>query len=96
MELEWKRWNRGGGAGTELRLVTPGEVHPHGYIEVFENELTRNGKTTTRLVYNVHIRRHLSSDWMDCENVDYVSLRKAMRALKETVTVLIIGRGYEV
>ena len=94
MELKWERWNRGG-AGPELKLVTPGSTYPHGYVEVFENERTENGKVTTTLVYNVQIRTHLSTDLMDCENVDYVSLRKAMRALKETVTVLLIGGHYE-
>jgi hypothetical protein len=95
MELKWERWNRGG-VGPELKLVTPGMVYPHGYIEVFEHERIENGKTTTWLVYNVQIRTTLSAELMDCENVDYVTLRKAMRALKETVTVLLIGGHYAV
>ena len=95
MELRWERWSRGS-SELELKLVTPGEAYPHGYIEVFEHERIENGKTTTWLVYNIRLRHTLTTDMLDCEFVDYVSLRKAMRALKETVTVLLIGRSYEI
>ena len=45
--------------------------------------------------YGVHIVRSLADGVVpDCVERDYVSLRKAMRALEETVTVLLIGRGY--
>ena len=92
MRFKWV-WGEG---RTELKLVTPGAVHTHGYLEVFENGLTRNGTFTKTRVYNIRLHHTLTTDMLDCELVDYVSLRKAMRALKETVTVLIIGRGYEV
>lgn len=44
--------------------------------------------------YEVHIIYSLAGDMLPCEKVKYVTLRQAMRALKETVTVLLIGRGY--
>mgnify|MGYP003653951786 CR=1 FL=1 len=44
--------------------------------------------------YEVHISYSLASDMMPCENAEYVTLREAMRALKETVVVLLIGREY--
>ena len=44
--------------------------------------------------YEVHIVHSLANDMMPCENAEYVTLRQAMRALKETVTVLLIGRDY--
>jgi hypothetical protein len=46
--------------------------------------------------YEVHIPFSLAGDMMPCENAKYVTLRQAMRALKETVVVLLIGRGYEI
>jgi len=45
--------------------------------------------------YSVHIKFYLSEDEMPCEETAYATLREAMRALKSTVTVLMIGRGYE-
>ena len=45
--------------------------------------------------YAVHIAYNLSNAMMPCENAEYVTLRPAMRALRETVVVLLIGRGYE-
>ena len=36
----------------------------------------------------------LHANTLPCEEVRYYSLRSAMRALKETVTVLLIGRSY--
>jgi len=44
--------------------------------------------------YEVHIAYSLSGDMMPCEETEFVTLRQAMRALKETVTVLLIGREY--
>ena len=44
--------------------------------------------------YEVHIAHSLAKDMMPCENVRYVTLRQAMRALKETVVILLIGREY--
>ena len=44
--------------------------------------------------YEVHIAYSLANDMMPCEEVKYVTLRQAMRALKETVVILLIGRGY--
>lgn len=93
MELRWERWERGS-TGFELKLVTPGTVYPHGDIEAFEVELIENNKVTTRIMYNVRIRSILTTETLDCELVEYATLRKAMRALKTTVTVLLIGRGY--
>jgi hypothetical protein len=90
MELKWK-WDD---SGQEIYLVTPGINRRHGYIEPVGETSYVNGEHTERTVYNVHILIHLSADLMDCEEVEYVSLRKAMRALKETVTVLLIGRSY--
>ena len=47
------------------------------------------------LPYEVHIAYALAGDMMPCETAKYVTLRPAMRALRETVVVLLIGRGYE-
>lgn len=44
--------------------------------------------------YEVHIAHSLSNDMMPCENAEYVTLRQAMRALKATVVILLIGREY--
>ena len=45
--------------------------------------------------YEVHITYNLSNDMMPCEKTKFVTLRPAMRALRETVTILLIGRAYE-
>jgi hypothetical protein len=90
MELKW-RWDA---SGAELNLVTPGRGYRHGYIEVFETESVYNYEFKKKHTYTVHVLVNLSAEMMHCEEVEYVSLRKAMRALKETVTVLLIGRGY--
>ena len=48
-------------------------------------------------VYRVHIVGSLKAGVvLDYVGRDYVTLRKAMRALKDTVTVLLIGRSYEI
>ena len=44
--------------------------------------------------YEVHIVHSLAGDVMPCEGVKYVTLRQAMRTLKETVVILLIGRDY--
>ena len=88
MELKW-RWDK---TGTELELHN--RFGRLGYIEAFEKEYHYKTEHTKRVVYNVQISSHLSIETMDCEKQEYVTLRKAMRALKETVTVLIIGRSY--
>jgi hypothetical protein len=44
--------------------------------------------------HEVGIAGTLYGGVLPCEEVQYVTLRKAMRALKETVTVLLIGRSY--
>ena len=44
--------------------------------------------------YEVRITYTLAGDMMPCEEAKYVTLRQAMRALKETVTILLIGREY--
>ena len=44
--------------------------------------------------YEVHIIYTLAGDVMPCEGVKYVTLRQAMRSLKETVVILLIGREY--
>ena len=44
--------------------------------------------------YEIGIAGMLHKDAMPCEEVRYVTLRQAMRTLKETVTILLIGRGY--
>ena len=50
-----------------------------------------------RSTYGVHIVRSLADGVvLDCVGRNYVTLRKAIRALEETVTVLLIGRGYEI
>jgi len=92
MELKWE-WD---GSWQEIYLVTPRTRTRHGYIETMEETHYVNDECTKRTVYTVHILVHLSPDLMDCEELEYVSLRKAMRALKETVTVLLIGRAYGV
>jgi hypothetical protein len=91
MELKW-RWDP---SGAELELITPGRGYRHGYIEVFETESVYNYEFTKKTTYAVHILINLSVELMPCEDVEFVSLRQAMRALKETVTVLLIGKAYE-
>lgn len=44
--------------------------------------------------YEVRISSAIAKDLMPCEEQNFVTLREAMRALKETVTVVLIGRGY--
>lgn len=45
--------------------------------------------------YEVGIAGMLHKGVMPCEDERYVTVRQAMRALHETVTVLLIGRGHE-
>jgi hypothetical protein len=95
MELKWV-WDS---SGSELRLTTPGTRHRYGFIEAIETETSKwNGANTLtyeyKRTYRVHIAQALSGEKLDCEHAEYVTLRKAMRALKETVTVLLIGRSY--
>jgi len=66
------------------------KVYSYGWIGP---QTDYDGKTSG---YRAWISTNLARDSMPCEEVEYVSLRKAMRALKETVTVLLIGRGYGV
>ena len=47
-------------------------------------------------LYAVQVVGTLSNTTMPCEEEYFVSLRKAMRALKDTVTVLLIGRKHGV
>jgi len=90
MELKWK-WDK---TGSELGLHN--RFGRLGYIEAFENEYHYKAEHTKQLVYEVNISKMLHEEPMDCELQRFVSLRKAMRALKETVTVLLIGRSYGV
>ena len=90
MELKWK-WDK---TGSELGLHT--HLEQLGYIEAFENEYHYKAEHTKQLVYEVNVSVLLHEEPMDCEMQRFVSLRKAMRALKETVTVLLIGKAYEV
>ena len=46
--------------------------------------------------YEVRIHSAIAKDRMPCEEQNFVTLRPAMRALKETVTILLIGREYEI
>ena len=100
MELKWV-WDS---SGSELMLTTPGGGKPtrkgaHGFIEVIETETSGwDGFRTLTLeykrVYRVNISMRLSEEKLDCERMEFVTLREAMRALKATVTVLLIGRAY--
>jgi hypothetical protein len=76
-------------------LTTPGNRHRHGFVEAIEKETSNwDGVRTLMLVYKVEVSALLRQRLMPCEKQEFVTLRKAMRALKETVTVLLIGRGY--
>ena len=66
------------------------DVYAYGWVEP---QIDYDGNT---LGYHVWIATNLTQSVMPCEEQDYVSLRKAMRALKETVTVLLIGEAYGV
>jgi hypothetical protein len=44
--------------------------------------------------YNVSVSSALGLEVWSCEEQKFVTLRQAMRALKETVTVLLVGRSY--
>lgn len=72
------KWKQGG--GDDVDLFNDGRLV--GWIDGDDHP------------YEVNISYSLSGDMMPCEEVKYVTLRQAMRALKETVTVLLIGRGY--
>ena len=72
------RWGRGG--GRDVDLFNDGRLA--GWVDRDDHP------------YEVHIVYSLAGDMLPCENAEYVTLRQAMRALKETVTVLLIGRGY--
>ena len=95
MELKW-RWDP---SGSELMLTTPGTRHRHGFIEAIETEISKwDGANTLtyeyKRIYRVHIAQTLTVDMMPCEKENFVTLRQAMRAMRETVTVLLIGRAY--
>ena len=66
----------------------------HG-VDLYENGRCVGWIDCSIYPYEVHIPVRVTSYTMPCEETKYVTLRKAMRALKETVTVLLIGRGYE-
>ena len=71
----------------------------YGFIEAIETEASKwDGANTLtqeyKRTYRVHIAQALSEEKLDCEHAEYVTLRQAMRALKTTVTVLLIGREY--
>ena len=95
MELKWEFDS----SKSELMLTTPGNRHRHGFVEAIEKETSNwDGVRTLmleyKIVYKVEVSALLRQRLMPCEKKEYVTLRKAMRALKETVTVLLIGRGY--
>ena len=73
------KWKRGG--GRDVDLFNDGRLA--GWVARDDHP------------YEVNLSYSLSGDMMPCENAKYVTLRQAMRALRETVVVLLIGRGYE-
>jgi len=97
VELKWEF----DPSGSELMLTTPGDINRHGFVEAFEKELSNwDGVGTLtleyKIVYKVEVSALLRQRLMPCEKQEFVTLRKAMRALKKTVTVLLIGRGGEI
>ena len=72
------RWGRGG--GRDVDLFNDGRLA--GWVDGDVHP------------YEVHISYSVSGDMMPCENAKYVTLRQAMRSLKETVVILLIGREY--
>ena len=75
----------------ELSPVGPDlKLYSYGWIEP---QTDYDGKTSG---YRVWISTNLARDPMPCEKQEYPTLRQAMRALKETVTILLIGRAYGV
>jgi len=44
--------------------------------------------------YEAKVASTIAPELMPCENAKYVTLREAMRALKGTVAVILIGRDY--
>jgi hypothetical protein len=90
MKLKWK-WSVN---GSELGLYTPNGLFTIGYIESFEHEYHYKGESSKGQHYEIWISPRFSEANMPCEETKYASLRDAMRALKETATVLVIGRGY--
>ena len=83
MELKWEQRSEG---PITLTVVFKGKEETLGWV------LRR--KVVHIDWYEVGIAGHVQADVMPCEDARYVTLRKAMRALKETVTVLLIGRGH--
>ena len=77
----------------QLRPALPDkDVHAYGWVEVLGKGYDGTGITR----YHVWISTNLTKASMPCEEEEYVSLRKAMRALRTTVIVLLIGRKYGV
>ena len=89
MDLKWEKRSHDTIALTgmfEDGITTLGWVMPK-----YANRYVGHGQEKW---LEVGIAGSLNLGTMPCEEQRFVTLRPAMRALKETVTVLLIGRGY--
>ena len=84
MELSWDKRSSDTIA---LDGLFRGKVRTLGWI-------MPNAELGTHQWFKVSISALLSATYLPCEEVKYVTLREAMRALKGAATVLLIGRGY--
>ena len=80
MELKWSR-SALDSDKRELRLYNHHRVV--GWVRLKETGF-----------YRCHLSAHLGREVLFCETQEYVTLREAMRALKSTVTVILIGEIY--
>ena len=87
MELEWEKRDK---YTVALTGVLKGKDRTLGWV------MPKRWDFTSEAVdwYEVGIAGVLHKGALPCEEVRYVTLRQAMRALRETVVVLLIGREY--
>ncbi|CAB4123514.1 hypothetical protein UFOVP48_17 [uncultured Caudovirales phage] len=87
MKLKWEKRGKGTIA---LIGVLKGQGRTFGWVMPKGWRFSSEGDTGW---IEVGIAGLLHTGIMPCEEARYYSLRAAMRALKETVVVLLIGRG---
>lgn len=90
MRFNWT-WNESRTLMQLSPIPADKDVYAYGWVEVLDDYGLEQPRG-----YHVWIATKLTRASMPCEEEDYVSLRKAMRALRTTVIVLLIGRKHGV
>ena len=88
MELKWEKRDK---HTIALTGVLKGKDRTLGWVM----PKRRNFNSEAVDWCEVGIAGMLHKGVMPCEGTKFITVRQAMRALKETVTVLLIGRGHE-